>query len=249
MTSIENKLDALADYQSQIDYLELQKRELLNEIKVPAEILAAQDEANKARQRLDSETMRIQREVEAVTAELLSAIVDPPIPPEFAEALAKARERREEIKRQENDRREQLLRTINISKARIDADLQSKTRDVYAQLAQRKQDIEAEFSGKAEDAKANIDKLTAEIKAEVAKGKESVKGHFWMAVYAKGRTTWKTDLLDDVYFTLHKIQKLLILLVPEHEELVVLGIEVGGVIANLEKARKVGDPSVSLRKI
>jgi hypothetical protein len=249
MTSIENKLDALADFQSQIDYLEIQKRKLLNEVQVPAEILTAQDEANKARQEVDSDLRKLQKDIYQQKDEELEKVRDPELPPEYAAALIEANERRQEIINEYNALIEARAHRANEQKAKIDADLQSKTRDVYAQLAQRKAEIEIEFDEKSSGAKDNIAKLTAEIKAEVVKVGKSVKGHFWQAVYSPGRTTWKTDLLDDVYFTLHKIEKLLIILIPEHEELVVLGIEVGGIIGNLEKARKVGDPSVSLRKI
>lgn len=215
------KLDQLADFQAQIDYLEMQKRELLDAVKIPDEVLAAQDEANKRRQKLDADALIIQKEIQGVTAQLMSEVVEPELPDEYKAALAAARQQREDIQSQATSRYEQLQKKMAEQKARVDADLQAKTRDVYAHVETRRAEINAEFSGKTDAAQDNIAKLTAEIKADVTREGKTVKGALYQAVYQKGRVTWNTDMLDGM-----------IVAFPE-----------------LVKARKEGAPSVALRRI
>ncbi len=81
--------------------------------------------------------------------------------------------------------------------------------------------IEHEFSPKFEAVEAQLAALEAEIKQEVISGGATVKGQHFMAVWNKGRVTWDAKLLEG--FTL------------AHPE--------------LEKARKVGEPTCTLRKV
>jgi phage host-nuclease inhibitor protein Gam len=106
-------------------------------------------------------------------------------------------------------------------KAKIDADLQAKTADVYTKVYIRRNEIEAEFADKAASVIDNIASLTAEIKAATIQEGKTVKSKFWQAVYVKGRVTWNTDMLDGMCVAF-----------PE-----------------LLKARKCGEPSVTLRKV
>ena len=82
-------------------------------------------------------------------------------------------------------------------------------------------DIEAEFSPKAELIGNEIAALESAVKTAVLADGATVKGGALQAVFAKGRVTWDTKSLDG-YCKAH----------PE-----------------LEEFRKVGDPSVSIRKI
>lgn len=82
-------------------------------------------------------------------------------------------------------------------------------------------DVEAEFSGQLSAVDENIASLTADIKADVLAGGATVKGERLSAVWSKGRVSWDTKMLDGM-----------IALVPQ-----------------LSKARKEGEPSVSIRKI
>lgn len=215
------KLDLLADMQAQIDLLEMQKRDLLNAVEIPAEVLAAQDEANKARQKADADALAIQNEIRATTELLISEIVEPELPAEYIEAMTAARAQRDDIQNQATARLDTLAKKQAELKAKIDADLQARVGDIFAQVERRKMEIDAEFSGKAEAARENMDKLTSEIKDEVAKIGHNVKGNYWHAVYVKGRVTWNTDMLDGMI----------------------------AVIPQLAKARKEGKPSVTLRRI
>ncbi len=82
-------------------------------------------------------------------------------------------------------------------------------------------DIEAEFAMKSVTADENINVLEGQIKAIVIQGGQSVKGSYLQAVYNRGRVSWDGRMLDGM-----------IALVPQ-----------------LEKARKVGDPSITIRAI
>lgn len=217
----EQLLDRLAEYQAQADLLEMDKRRLLDEVKIPAEVLAAQDEANKKRQEADSLSFQLQCAINKECREAISAVADPEMPAEFVAALAAARAKREGIEH-EFDRQANVVRDNAAAlKLKIDADLNTKVEDVYDQVSRRKSDIVAEFDYKAASVLDNIAKLTADIKAAVKAEGKTVKGQFYQAVYVKGRVTWITDMLDGMII----------------------------VFPALEKARKVGEPSVTLRKV
>lgn len=81
-------------------------------------------------------------------------------------------------------------------------------------------EIEAEFAN-SDNITDTINLLTDEVKHEVVELGETVKGTFLMAVYSKGRVSWDTKALEG-YITAH----------PE-----------------IEKFRKQGEPSVSIRGI
>jgi Asp-tRNA(Asn)/Glu-tRNA(Gln) amidotransferase A subunit family amidase len=219
--TIQQMLDTLADYQAQKDLLELSKTEMLNEVKVPAEVLAAQAEANKQRQAVDSALYAAQQEINAQCRAVVADLVEPALPPEYIEAMAAYHAQVEDANSQASFRTEQERKRSAEMKAKIDADLTAKVKDVYAQVEQRKSDIEYEFTDKAKSVIDNISSLTAEIKAETIKAGSSQKGKFWQAVYVRGRVTWNTDMLDGMCIAY-----------PE-----------------LTKARKVGEPSVTLRKV
>ena len=217
---ISEKLDTLAEYYSQKDVLEFRKRELLNEIQVPAEIeqivkngmKLAQDIDAKMRARIADYNKTIDAELEAVK-----------IPDELKKALDELRtkeailmsqfadveKQRQEIAAQKRYNEAAEIEETKAQRVQLEEEINAKTAKVYADIASRKNEIEIEFSGKAGDADENIKKLEAEIKAEVkeaaaAKLAEnpnskdlSVKGKFFHAVYVKARKTWIPAKLDD----------------------------------------------------
>jgi hypothetical protein len=216
----EQMLDALADYQSQADYLALEKQRLIDEVKIPAEVLAAQDEANKARQKADSEYWSVAKRMRASKKELLSTIFEPEMPPEYVKAMEEARALKHDIEVKYGDLVNAALQKSFQEKAKIDVDLQAQVAEVYNQVAIRKQEINAEFDDKAKGVLDNIAKLTADVKAAVVEIGHTVKGSVYQAVYVKGRVTWITDMLDGMMIA----------------------------FPALSKARKEGAPSVTLRK-
>lgn len=90
-----------------------------------------------------------------------------------------------------------------------------------AEIKAKLADIEAEFAEKVDTVSAKANELTAAIKDAVINSGATVKGSHLMAVYVKGRTSWDSKTLDGLAL----------------------------VIPSLLKARKEGDPSVSIRKI
>jgi hypothetical protein len=221
MMDIKEMLDTLADYQAQKDLLELQKQELIDQVKVPDEVLEAQVEANKQRQAVDSALYAAQQEINAQCRAVVADLVEPVLPPEYVEAMAAYFAQVEDANSQASFRSEKERKRATETKAKIDAELQATVQDVYTQVEQRKCDIEYEFADKAKSVIENITDLTAEIKAATIKIGSSQKGKFWQAVYVKGRVTWNTDMLDGMCVA----------------------------FPDLAKARKVGEPSVTLRKV
>ena len=219
MGEIEQKLDDLAEYQSQIDVLNAEKRELIDQVKIPAEVLAAQDEANKKRQSAQSECWKRIKTIEAVKLNALDCVKDPEMPAEFVAALAEARKRRADIEAEYKTQIDAEQEKARKAAEEVDSELKVQVGNIYDQVAQRKQEIEAEFAGKTEAAEENIKQLQADIRAGVLQAGESKKGTHYQAVYVRGRVTWNTDMLD------------------------------GMVIAfpALAKARKEGQPSVAIR--
>jgi hypothetical protein len=82
-------------------------------------------------------------------------------------------------------------------------------------------EIEAEFADNIRVVNGRAAALEAEVKTAVATNGASVKGDFLQAVYAKGRTSWDTKALEGF--------------AAAHPE--------------IEKFRKTGEPSVSIRKV
>ena len=228
---IKQKLDTLADFYSQKDALELHKRELLDDVKVPAEIeqivksgmKAAQDAEAEIRKSMSALNSRIDEEaaVIKIPAEVKAQL--DALDAQRAEVMATVKEieaQRQVILSKKRENETLLQSAIKTAVSDIQMQIEQQTRDVYATITQRKNDIEIEFRGKAEDVEANIKKLEAEIKADVKATGASVKGKFFHAVYVKGRVTWNTDKMDAW--------------VIDHPF--------------LKEARKEGEPSITLRK-
>jgi hypothetical protein len=216
--SIPEMLDQLSNFQAQIDLLEIQKRELLDAVKVPAEVLAVQDASIQRKRSVDAEYQAKQTELTRQKQSRLATVV---VPPEIQAAFEAIEQQRAEIERQFHQKNAEAWGEAVRKKEAIDRELTDGVAEVYAQVDIRKQEIAAEFSGKAEAASEHIARLTTEIKTEVAKVGATVKGKHYQAVYVRGRVTWNTDMLDGM-----------VVAFPE-----------------LRKARKEGQPSVTLRRI
>lgn len=216
--NVQEKLDQLAEFHSQKDGIEFQKKSLLNEVKVPEEIIQVMNNGNKRTQEFESNQRHAMTLINEEAEKALKNIV---IPEEIRAALAEIDNRRKLVEDLRNARQDEIRKSIADKRNEIYAETQAQTAKVYADIEQRKRDIEAEFSGKSDDVDKNIAALEAEIKAETKARGETIKGKYFMAVYVKGRTSWNNDMLDGM-----------ISLVPQ-----------------LEKARKVGEPTITLRHI
>ena len=216
--NITEKLDRLADFHFQKDSIDAQKRALLDDVKVPAEIQALATDILKRIDEIEKAEHAADASVNATIERNLAAVV---IPEEIKAALAEIDRQRAAIQDERRAYNEATARRISEQIQAIKAETDGKVKDVYAAIEQRRREIEEEFFGKTDDVDRNIAALEAEIKAEVKVAGQTVKGAHFMAVYVKGRTSWNNDMLDGM-----------IALVPQ-----------------LEKARKVGEPSISIRAV
>jgi hypothetical protein len=194
MNDIEAKLDRLAEFQSKKDSIEFRKRELLDEVKVPAEVLAVMNEGNKKSGEFEA---RKRKELDAINAEIEAQLARIIIPEEIKAALAEIDHQRGLVETYRRVKQAQFQDAIFDNRNKIQAEMQMQTAQVYADIAQRKLEIEAEFAGKANAVDENIEALKREIEADVLKRGESVKGKYFHAIWNKGRVgTWNSGKLD-----------------------------------------------------
>ncbi len=187
------KLDQLSEFQAQHDLIDIDKRKLLDEVKIPAEV-----------EEIVRNGMKQMSEVEDSFAPTLLGIKDEAetklaliiIPEEIQIALAEIDRQRAIVKAHQGNEETKIALRIRAIKAEIQANVESKTKDVYAALAQRKAEIEAEFAGKTEAVDENIKKLTDEIKVDVRSLHYTVNGTYLQAVFNKGKKSWISQRLD-----------------------------------------------------
>lgn len=190
---IKTKLDTLAEYQAQRDLIEADKRALLDEVKIPAEVQAIVSAGmKKASEVFVSFTPEVEASIAQEKAELDAIVIPEEIKVALAEIDAKRVAVSERYRAQDAQRREKIAE----QQVAIRTKVEEETKGVYTALAQRKVEIEAEFAGKAEAVDDNIRKLTDEIKDDVKVLGASVKANHFQAVYVRGRITWNTDKME-----------------------------------------------------
>jgi len=190
---IKEKLDQLTEFESQRDLIEIKKRELLEEVKIPAEVEAIVANGMKLLGEVENKyqpALKAHREL--ITAGLAKIVV----PDEIKEALAEIDRQRNRI--QEFDARQMaaIREQINNDRLELEADINDGTRAVYADVAKRKADIEAEFAGSRQAVEENIEKLKSEIKTATKEIGYTVDGTHYQAIYVKGKKTWNAKRLD-----------------------------------------------------
>jgi len=89
------------------------------------------------------------------------------------------------------------------------------------EVKQHLSDIEAEFAEKSATIRDQIEYLTGIVKKNVIEAGETVKGDHLQAVYVKGRTSWDSKKLEGLAIAIPQVLE----------------------------ARKIGNPSVSIRKV
>jgi hypothetical protein len=190
---IKDKLDKLAEFEAERDSIEANKRALLDEVKIPAEIEALVKTGMKQMGEVESSfapTLKaLQQEVETKLALVV-------VPDEIKVALAEIDNQRAAIRIYQGNIEADIAKRVQSIKAEIQAGVEAKTKDVYAALAQRKADIEVEFAGKASAVDENIKKLTEEIKTDVKNIHFTVSGQSRQAVYNKGKKSWINQRLE-----------------------------------------------------
>lgn len=193
METIEQKLDRLAEFHSQKDSIEAQKRAMLDEVKVPAEVeaivKAGMNQVGAVERGYYAKFDEINRQV----AEQLEKIV---VPDEIKIALAAIDRERAIVNAWKQAKEAEYREEIAKKKAELQAEYESQTRAVYAALETRKQEISAEFVDKNAAVDTNIAALEKEIKDDVKREGKTVNGRYFQAVYVRGRVSWNTDGLD-----------------------------------------------------
>ena len=190
---IKSRLDQLSDFQAHRDLLDADKRALLDDVKIPAEVEAIVSAGMKQMSEVENSFAPTMKALQDEATTKLAGIV---IPEEIKAALAEIDRQRKTVQDGLFSRECEIRARIRAVKDEVQAGVEAKTADVYKAIAQRKAEIEAEFAGKAEAVDDNIRKLTEEIKAEVKALGVSVKADHFQAVYVKGRITWDTSKMD-----------------------------------------------------
>ncbi|MCJ7443116.1 MAG: hypothetical protein MUO26_01050 [Methanotrichaceae archaeon] len=187
------KLDQLAEFQSQRDLIDIEKHALLDEVKIPAEVemivKAGMERLNKAGDDYLPDKIDFDRQCDAEYESIV-------IPEEIRTALSEIDKKRQSIMDKKRDYDMEVGRIIDNKRIAIQAEVEAQTKDIYEALAQRKAEIEVEFAGKSGAVDENIKKLTEEIKADVLTAGSSIKGKYYQGVYVKGRVTWDTSKMD-----------------------------------------------------
>jgi hypothetical protein len=194
METIEQMIDRVSEYESKRDSIEAQKRALLDEVKVPAEIMALQAEIikkqNTAQRTIDDAVKSLRAECDKQLAAIF-------IPAEVQLVLQEIDRQRFAVINYQREKEAEYKKRLDEKLEEAQAEMQAKTVQVYADIARRKQEIEAEFLGKAGAVDENIAALKAEIQEKVLAEGKTYQGKFLMAVWAKGRSgTWNTGKLD-----------------------------------------------------
>ena len=116
---------------------------------------------------------------------------------------------------------QEILNQLTEAYARRDLIQIAKKDAIPADVQKILDDIELEFEDKLNVVAALIADLEAEAKQAVLEAGETIKGGALQAVFMKGRVSWDTKKLDG-----------LMIILPE-----------------LNQARRVGDPSVAIRRL
>lgn len=244
--TIEQKLDRLADYESQKDLIDANKRAALDEVKVPAEVEAIVSAGTK---RMSDLQAALRPTAAKLAAECDAKLAEIVIPAEIKAAYEEVERQRALVMAYRRGKEQEIDEAHQAKEKAIRAEIDAQVKETYADVARRKREIEEEFAGNIDAVKANIDKLKAEIKADtIAKG-ETVKGKFYQSVFVKGRTTWKTDALDSIYYRLSGLLEKIDSFVAIQEELSGIRTEVKSITKDLAAARKEGDKSTQLKTL
>lgn len=189
----EDKLNQLDEFYARRTLLEADKKVLLEEVKVPEEILALMNNMNKNLSEAEREYQAVIENIDLEMQSRLSAVAIPEI---IKDALAAIDAQRQAIRDDANKARRIAQLMADGKKEIVKRDSEAQVQEAFAAVDIRKSEIEAEFADKLKAFQDNIAKLEAEIKAEVAAAKKTASGDHWICVYTPGRITWNTDKME-----------------------------------------------------
>lgn len=244
--TIEQKLDRLADYESQRDLIEANKRAALEEVKIPAEVEAIVSAGTKRMSELQASLRPITDKLNAEIEAKLSEIV---IPDEIKAAYEEVERQRALVLAYRHGKEQELYARQLEKEQALRTEIDAQVKSTYDEVARRKREIEEEFSGTVEAVNKNIEALKAEIKRDTIAQKLTAKGNFYQSVFTKGRVTWATDALDSIYYRLNGVLAKLDTFVAIQDELSEIRASVKQITADLTNARKEGEPSTQLKKL
>lgn len=190
---IKEMLDRLAEFYAQKDSIEANKRAMLDEVKIPAEVERVVHDGMARMQAVDYE---FPAKVKNISDEAAAQLAEVQVPEEIKAMLEEIDRHRALIRAWQAGKEAEIREAIQVRKQAIQAETEAQTKAVYDEVARRKQEIAEEFAGKERAAAENIAKLEAEIKAATKAAGQSIKGKFFHAVYVKGRITWNTDKME-----------------------------------------------------
>jgi hypothetical protein len=192
-------LNQLAEFHSQKDSIDAQKRELLDDVKVPSEVNLILSRAKNDALELDYELDGLTAQVRLEINNRLATVV---IPDEVKELIAKINSERNNLVQELNTTIQRMISDCRSKQSAINDNAMRNVQETLAAVDQRKREIEAEFHGKIGAVDDNIKALEAEIKAATKVEGKTVKGKYFSAIYVKGRTSWDTEGLN-VYADQH----------------------------------------------
>jgi hypothetical protein len=187
------KLSQLTDFQAHRDLIDADKRALLEEVKIPAEVEAVIASGMKQITEIEKSFEPKRQEVDSEVNTQLEKIV---VPEEVKTILAEIDRQRNLANAYRTVKQAEITEKVQAKIAEIQAEIQANTKDVYAAIAQRKAEIEAEFSGKREAVDENIAKLEKEIKEAVKIIGYTVESEHYQAVYSKPKKSWIPQRLE-----------------------------------------------------
>ena len=190
---IKEKLDQLTEFESQRDLIEIKKRDLLDEVKIPAEVEAIMADGMKRMNEVDNSFQPVMRAKREKVQAALAMVV---IPDEIKAQLAEIDRQRNLILEEDAKVMATIREQIDNARLELSAEINAQTQQVYADIAKRKSDIEAEFAGSRRAVDENIEKLKSEIKAATKEIGYTVDGTNYQAIYVKGKKTWNSKRLD-----------------------------------------------------
>ena len=191
---IQDKLNKLAEFTAEKEFLKINEKKLIDEIVVSDNVIQINRSGNQKLQELDQTFNQSVDALKQDAAAKLELIV---IPDEIKHALELIDLQRKKIR----DVLDQDIRKIGDQirelKSQAIKEMEIGTKDAYAEVERKKADIKTEFAASIQSAASNIETLTAEIKKDVAEFGETVSSDRILAVYVKPKKTWIPKRLDE----------------------------------------------------
>ena len=165
--------------------------------------------------------VEVRAAVEILEEERSKLLAEVVVPAEVRAVYEEVQRKRQQIDMEFIKKIREEESKVQARKDKVGTNFSSRVKAISDDIEKRKADIAIEIGGKVSSVDQNINDLRERIKDAVKKAGETVSGNFYQAVYNSGRTTWNTDMLEGMIEAL----------------------------PGIAKARKVGEPSITIRAI